>query len=98
MSSLLPTVSRAVRSFTRFPCRRIAYLNDAGERIEENLDDVMVFSATGIVVEFPSGQPIDPAPSAELIPVEITYFVKESGLLTKKIRLAADGLDRNRFQ
>jgi hypothetical protein len=72
--------------------RRIAYLNDAGERIEENLDDVMVFSATGIVVEFPSsGQPIASLPSAEFVPVEITYFVKESGLLTKKIRLAAGG-------
>ena len=51
----------------------------------------MVFSASGNVVEFPTGRPIDPASSAELIPVEITYFVKESGLLTKKIRLAADG-------
>ncbi len=71
--------------------RRYAFLNDAGERIEENLDDVMVFSATGNIVEFPTGKPIDPAPSAELIRVEITYFVKESGLLTKKIRLAADG-------
>jgi len=48
------------------------------------------FAARGNVVEFPTGKPIDPAPSAELVPVEITCFVKESGLLTKKIRLAAD--------
>ena len=50
-----------------------------------------VFAATGNVIEFPTGKPLDPAPSAELVPVEITCFVKESGRLTKKIRLAEDG-------
>jgi hypothetical protein len=44
-----------------------------------------------ILSNSPHAKPIDPAPSAEFIPLEITYFVKESGLLTKKIHLAADG-------
>ena len=34
--------------------RRYSFLNDAGERIEENLDDVMVFSATGELNEIAS--------------------------------------------
>ena len=49
------------------------------------------YASTDNVVEFHTAKPIDPAPSAEFIPVEITYFVKESGLLTKRISLAADG-------
>ena len=42
------------------------------------------YASTDNVIEFPSAKPIDPAPSAEFIPIEITYFVKESGLLTKR--------------
>jgi hypothetical protein len=72
--------------------RRCAWIDEeTGARVEADLDEIAVFSATGNVIEFPTGKPIDPAPSVELIPVEITCFVKESGLLTKKIRLAADG-------
>jgi hypothetical protein len=71
--------------------RRCAWIDpETGKRIEADLDEIAVFAATGNVVEFPTGKPIDSAPSAELVPVEITCFVKESGLLTKKIRLAAD--------
>jgi hypothetical protein len=43
------------------------------------------------IIEFSTRKPIDSAHCAELIPLEITYLVKESGLLTRKIHLAADG-------
>jgi hypothetical protein len=72
--------------------RRYAFLNDAGERIEADLDDVMVFSATGNVVEFPSGQPFEPAvATSEAVPIEITFFRKDNGLLTKTIHRGPDG-------
>jgi hypothetical protein len=71
--------------------RRYAFLNDAGERIEENLDDVIVFSATGTVVAFPSGEPIEPVGTAcEAVAIEISLFTKDGGDLTKKVHWNAD--------
>ena len=71
--------------------RLVAYLNENDERVEEPLDDVIVFRATGTVVAFPSGEPIEPVGTAcEAVAIEISLFTKDGGDLTKKVHWNAD--------
>jgi hypothetical protein len=83
--------------------RRYAFLNDAGERIEENLDDVMVFSATGELNEFASiagylatDELTDTAAfTAEVhwlpVTIELAGLIKNDGTVTKHIQLSPEG-------